>query len=200
MPSTLLARLRQETRQEHEAIEQALAFTDHSLTRKRYCQRIEQFYGFYAPIENLIRSRWASLALPNPTHLALSVRLGKTPWLQQDLHHLQIQTADLPMCRELPPLETEAALAGCLYVLEGATLGGRIINQNIHAKLGVTPAAGGRFFHGYGEDTGKLWQAMRHWLVSRSACLQTEDKIVTSATATFVSLRRWCENQPSKSI
>jgi heme oxygenase (biliverdin-IX-beta and delta-forming) len=198
-PSTLLVRLRQETRQEHDAIEQALDLTGPALTLDHYRHQLERFYGFYAPLEAIVRSRWASLAGPSAVGPALahtsclSVRLNKAPFLQQDLRYLGVHAADLPLCPALPPLHTEAAVAGCLYVLEGATLGGRVISQHIAATLGITPLTGGRFFHGYGEDTGKLWQAMRHWLASLSSDTSTNNAVVASATATFASLRRWCE-------
>ena len=37
----------------------------------------------------------------------------------------------------LPPLETQADAFGCLYVLEGATLGGRVISRHIERALGL---------------------------------------------------------------
>jgi heme oxygenase len=202
-PPSILSRLRLETRGEHDAIEQVLDLIGSSLTREGYRHRLEQFYGFYAPLEQALRARCAPLdgrageatfaAWPVSMHLALVPRLNKTAHLRQDLGHLGVLTATLPLCRELPPLEGPAEVLGCLYVLEGATLGGRLITRHIGTTFGITPATGGIFFEGYGEDTGRMWQAMRHLLVSSVPDTQTENAIVANAIATFACLRRWCE-------
>ena len=49
---------------------------------------------------------------------------------------------------------------GCLYVIEGATLGGQIIIKNLNFNLGLTAAAGASFCDGYGAQTGSRWKAL----------------------------------------
>ena len=201
-PSAILARLRLETRGEHDTVERVLDLMGASLTREGYRQRLEQFYGFYAALEAALQSRCAPAdgcqgepTLPLATRSALLPRLTKAARLRQDLHHLGVMSKDVPLCRELPPLETQAEVLGCLYVLEGATLGGRMITQHVRATLGITPASGGSFFDGYGDDTGKMWQAMRQLLVKAATDTQTENTIVANAMATFACLRCWCESR-----
>ena len=80
-------------------------------------------------------------------------------------------------------------------MIEGATLGGRLIGRHIDALLDITPTPGGRFFHGYGDGTACQWQAMRHVLLGQATDTETENKIVDNAKATFASLRRWCEEE-----
>ena len=202
--SSLLSRLRLETRDEHEAVEQVLDLMSESLTRQIYCQRLEQFYGFYAPLERALQARTQSLVdkagkfpLSDASFAALAVRLDKTAHLQQDLHRLGVPTHALPLCRDLPSLSSQAELLGCMYVMEGATLGGRMITQHVRATLGVTPMTGGSFFDGYGDDTARMWQGMRQLLVSASSDTETENAIVINAIATFASLLRWCETFPT---
>ena len=200
--SSILARLRLETRGEYDAVERVLDLIGTSLTREGYRQRLEQLYGFYAALEAALQSRCAPTdgcqgepTLPFATRSALLPRLTKTAHLRQDLHHLGVMSKDVPLCRELPPLETQAEVLGCLYVLEGATLGGRMITQHVRATLGITPATGGSFFDGYGDDTGRMWQAMRQLLVKAATDTQTENTIVANAIATFACLRCWCESR-----
>jgi len=202
-PSLILSRLRLETRGEHDAVEQVLDLMGGSLTHQSYRQRLEQFYGFYAPLEKALKSDGKSLAdrackapLSDAISSALAVRLNKTAHLQQDLHHLGVLTDGLPLCRDLPPVRTQAELLGCLYVMEGATLGGRLITQHVRTALGITPTTGGSFFQGYGDDTGRMWQGMRQLLVSGSPDTETENNIVTNAISTFACLRSWCETFP----
>ena len=47
---------------------------------------------------------------------------------------------------------------GCLYVLEGATLGGVVIRRHPEQKLRLGPDNGAAFFHAYGPDTGRRWR------------------------------------------
>jgi len=201
--SLVLSRLRAETRKEHEAVEQVLDLMSDSLTRQSYAHQLGQFYGFYAPLEKALQIHGKSLAdrackssLSDAISSALAARLNKTAHLQQDLHHLGVPAHVLPLCRDLPPLRTQAEVLGCLYVMEGATLGGRLITQHVRAALGITPATGGSFFQGYGDDTGRMWQGMRQLLVSGSPDTETENNIVTNAIATFACLRSWCETFP----
>ena len=198
--SSILTRLRVETRGEHDAVERVLDLMGAALTREAYRLRLEQFYGFYCPLEAALKSRCArkfedaeKLNLSGATRSALASRLTKTAHLRQDLHHLGVRTDDLPLCRHLPMLTTQAEILGCLYVVEGATLGGRLITQHIQATLAITPTTGGGFFEGYAGDTGKMWQAMRHLLVSCALDTQTEDAMVANAIATFACLRGWCD-------
>jgi len=190
-PSSILSRLRFETRGEHDAIEQVLDLMSVSLTPQGYLHRLEQFYGFYAPLEKALQAR--ELTLSPTTRAALASRLTKTALLRQDLQQLGVQAQTLPLCRNLPPLGTHAEVLGCLYVMEGATLGGRMITRHIRAALGITPITGGSFFEGYGDDTGMMWQGMRQLLVSGAPDTQTENTIVSNAMATFACLRGWCE-------
>ncbi len=207
-PPSILSRLRLETRSEHDAVEQLLDLIGDSLTREGYRDRLKQFYGFYGPIEQALRTRCGSgdqgpgesagVAWSLAARQALLLRLNKSALLQQDLHHLGVRTGTLPLCRELPALETQTEVLGCLYVLEGATLGGRLITQHVRTTFDITPATGGSFFEGYGDATGRMWQAMRHLLVSSAPDTPTGNAIVANAIVTFACLRRWCEPDENK--
>ena len=208
-PPSILSRLRLETRGEHDAVEQLLDLIGGSLTHEGYRDRLKQFYGFYGPIEQALRTRCTSghqrpgrsadVVWSLAPRQALLLRLNKTALLQQDLHHLGVLTGTLPVCSELPPLETRAEVLGCLYVLEGATLGGRLITQHVRTTFGITPAAGGSFFEGYGDATGSMWQAMRNLLISSAPDTPTGNATVANAIVTFACLRRWCEPDESQS-
>ena len=125
-------------------------------------------------------------------------RLHKSLLLRQDLHHLGVSTAAMAQCRTLPPIQTLAQVLGCLYVLEGATLGGRMIAEHIQATLGITPTTGGSLFDGYAEQTGRMWNAMRQILLLGAVDAQAENAMVVSAIATFAALRNWCESAPCR--
>ena len=196
-PSTILTRLRLETRGEHVAVERVLDLMSPALTKGAYRHKLVQFYGFYGPLEAALQVRCAlpeDCLAPGKSQLAkLLPRLNKTALLRQDLQYLGVLTDALPLCCRLPSIDTEAEVLGCLYVMEGATLGGRMITQHVLATFGITPTMGGSFFDGYAGDTGRMWQAMRHVLESCANDTQTEDVIVANAIATFACLRAWCD-------
>lgn len=184
-----LLRLRSETRLEHEAVEETLGLADPGVTRDLYCLRLKQFYGFYCPIEE----RLAQVDGWEGRGVDLDAR-RKTSLLRADLAALGAEpTERIPLCPRLPPLDDAAAGFGCLYVLEGATLGGQIISRHIKSTLGITPESGGSFFRGYGERTGEMWQSFRTALAAFPVDVDADRRILASAVATFRELRRWCE-------
>ncbi len=183
----ILSRLRAETRAEHEAIEADLDLTGGGLTRDRYRRILERFYGFYAPLEHAIRAvgGWAD------RDLELDAR-RKGPLLEADLRTLGVDAPTaLPLCDDLPPHVTPADCFGCLYVLEGSTLGGQFISRHVQHALGVTPATGGRFFHGYGDKTGEMWQSFRASVTGFVVSPADQDAAVAAAKDTFQKLHRW---------
>ena len=77
--------------------------------------------------------------------------------LEQDLRVLGVPRPVVELGRAPRPRTDPAFAVGCLYVLEGATLGGQIISRHL-ATLGIGPANGALFFHGYGSRTGEMWK------------------------------------------
>jgi heme oxygenase len=192
--SGVLQRLKAATRAEHDAIEATLDLMSPGLSLTDYRRRLRRYHGFYAPIEPLIA------AAADWPHWGLDMTArAKTAWLDADLACLgdrgelgEVAPGALPLCRALPPLDTPAAAFGCVYVLEGATLGGRVISRHIERVLGLDATHGARFFHGYGEHTGALWKAFRCALSAFADNPTGEEKMVESAIATFAALRAWC--------
>ena len=187
----ILARLRAETVPAHRAIEQTLALTDETLTLASYTRRLEQFYGYYRPLEAQLLVARNNLA----EWLDVEPR-SKARFLQDDLSALGRASADsLPLCRELPELGGPAECFGCLYVLEGATLGGVLISRHIRENLGITPDTGGRFFNAYGERNGAMWHEFRAALTSFAEVSDDHELIITAARTTFETLHHWCEEK-----
>ena len=178
-----------ETRDQHNAIEQTLTLMDDNLTLPNYQYRLEQFYGFYKPVEDRIYADTG----PMSAHLALAKRC-KTPLLEADLRTLrQYPVEQLPQCFHLPRLVSVAECFGCMYVLEGATFGGAIISRHVQMKLGVTPTTSGRFFTGYAEQTGTMWHEFRAAMVAFSLVRDDQDTVIKTARGTFEALQIWCE-------
>jgi heme oxygenase len=94
----------------------------------------------------------------------------------------------LPRCTWVPEIATVPSALGCLYVTEGATLGGRIVARAVREHLGLGPSTGASFFEGYGAATAAMW---RSFLDHLNASAPSPAEVLGAATETFVALERW---------
>ena len=195
MSAAILARLKRETAEQHARVEAMLPLLDAGLTRDAYRRVLAAFYGYHRPLEPAL---WSA---PGLDALGLhAAERRKVPLLERDLRALGLDEAALaalPDCARLPDVGTLPQAVGCLYVLEGATLGGRVIERRLARTLGVNAARGGAFFASYGERVGPMWAAYRAAAVRYAEEGGDEDAAVAAAVDTFASLARWLEERGS---
>ncbi|QEL15574.1 biliverdin-producing heme oxygenase [Limnoglobus roseus] len=182
----ILTRLRAETRTRHDAVEARLGFLDRPITSDSYRELLRQFWGFYEPVEARIATAtdWPALEFDFNGR-------RKTPLLERDLATAGVgrEALDKCHCPALPPLTDVPQALGCLYVLEGATLGGQVITRHLRGQPGGPyPTA---FFASYGENVGPMWKAFGAFLTEYTAGHGGDDRIVASACATFDTLGAW---------
>lgn len=185
--STVALRLKEDTRVAHEALEaRLLPFLEAITDADAYAHLLRAFYSFYGALETKIAAALPPDALPD-----LGAR-RKAGWLLEDLKTLG--DTNLPGAlpqRFLPTIDDEAAAWGALYVLEGSSLGGRLICRMIAKQF---PGAPLRFFNGYGSDTGPLWVRFLAALEQAGSQLSYPE-INRSATHTFQSFDLWLQQQ-----
>ena len=197
--SIMLKCLKAATGTRHAALERQLPLLDVNLSQGTYRKYVQRLFGFYDPLETRL------LALPFWSAVGLDYGLRrKTPRLHQDLRVLgdtEPTIAALPRCERLPPLTNEAQLWGCLYVIEGATLGGQIIIKNLHTHLGLTATSGASFFDGYGSQTGSRWKAFCAAVPAQGEDVPGgRDAMLVSANLTFDTLSEWLFPQTLTSV
>ncbi len=187
--------LKQATSGRHRALEAQLPLLDPRLSRQDYQRFVCRFFGYYAPLEERL------LAWPDWHAIGLDYReRHKTPRLVQDMAALgdaPASQAQVARCQALPETTTSAQVLGCLYVIEGATLGGQIILKHLHANLGLTPASGASFFSGYGDQTGPRWQSFRATLAALAQRVDADNDIIASANRTFETIDAWLFPKPA---
>jgi heme oxygenase len=189
--SNVRQRLRHETRAEHDAIECTLGLMQPALSLTEYQRCITKFYGYYRPVE-----RQLAACLEGSVWDAVLSGRRKSSLLQHDLQCLGVIDPDAtPVCAAIPALTTPAAAFGCLYVIEGATLGGQIISGHVASRFGYSKQHGAAFFNGYGQETGAMWRTFGNLLTTFSATSNTDDEIVAAAVSTFQTLRLWCAGE-----
>lgn len=185
--------LREETRPQHESIEGAIRVSERSRTREGYRFLIERFHGYYAPIERRLEELAAQPGNELAEKIPAFARRRKLPWLTRDLHALGLddaRIAALPECPYTPKLESYADVAGCLYVLEGSTLGGQMISKQLAEKHQLTPESGAAFYSSYGEEIMPMWRAFAG-IFEDPALEESRDSVLQTARETFDSLDRW---------
>ena len=188
-PTGILARLRAETRPQHDALERVVDLLDPALTLERYRRWLHVLHGFHAPVERAI------CAVPGWSALGLDpVERRRLAWLETDLASLgEARAGAFGECAAVPVPRTLSEALGALYVLEGSTLGGRVIVRHLEATLGLGPLRGARFFAGHGERTGAMWAGCRHALERHAEGGGDVDAVVEGAAGTFAALGRWIE-------
>ena len=84
-----------------------------------------------------------------------------------------------------------AEALGIMYVLEGSTLGGKILYRHIHEVLGLTPENGASYFWGYGAQTGNLWKSFISSLTQFVDRQEERDGVIGAAKKTFTIIDNW---------
>jgi heme oxygenase len=180
-------RLRDETRHLHRALEDDLPVMRRDLQWAEYRRLLAGFYGFYLPMEHaLARVPGLEFTLPDWPERR------KIEWLVKDLRALGITRQEitaLSLCVQLPAISGVDEALGCLYVLEGSTLGGQIIGRHLQTTLQIGPNNGASFFCSYGDRVGSMWKIFQEALRTHEPA--DHERIINAAGQTFESMHRW---------
>jgi heme oxygenase len=154
-----LAELRLTTRAEHDRLERSLRLTE-PMTLARYGAILCGFDAFLRAWEPRV-------------HAALPERLQ--PWFRARRRG-GFASADVEWLRSVAgvepvtmaahsaatlPLGDLAEVLGSLYVIEDAALAGRVIAPQLKTTLGLAQGRGASYFHGFGGETGTMWNNFR---------------------------------------
>jgi len=184
--SDILTRLRHETAQQHRCLEDAVGLREVP-TPERYREVLARFLGFYAPLESRLDEAGIADVLADwPAR-------RKTAWLTGDLARMGLEAAavsSLPRCRRLPEVTSPARALGCCYVMEGATLGGAQVVDQLGPSAG-TPAFPVRFFDSYGAERASRWHRFRVEVRARVCHSQAEADALAAAGETFAAFADW---------
>ena len=179
--------LRESTYPEHEASEKKMLIALKGIkTKKDYVRLLNWLYGFYAPLERRIRIYLTPDVFPDID------KRTRSEFLLWDILESGIPVPVPDFCKDLPVINSFARALGALYVLEGSTLGGRIIAGMISHLLDASTPNNLSFFNGYGAETGQMWKNFKDFL-NRSLSEDQWEEITEAATQTFVSFKNWID-------
>ncbi|HYO81993.1 MAG TPA: biliverdin-producing heme oxygenase [Bryobacteraceae bacterium] len=181
----ILLRLKHDTADLHERVERHIPIFSPQFDLSAYITLIERFYGYWAPLEEQLLKVDGLCDPP----LVLPERL-KTHLLSADLQRFGVNPHDLPTCSALPDVSTFPRACGCLYVLEGSTLGSQVIARQLRQALDLDRENGASYFNAYGPETGARWRTFREFVEARTSP-EFIAPTVAAARETFASLDCW---------
>ena len=188
-----LQRLRQATREEHAAVEGALPFFAPKFSLPEYVAILERFLGLFEPMEErlAVACNWTAMGLQFEGR-------RRAGMLKRDLASLGKSEAEIraiPSCTFLPELQNGGAALGCLYVLEGSTLGGAFIARAMGKRFGLTLDRGLLFFTTGGRDAKGLWEETKALLCRQLTSERVQIEAENAAKATFACFERWLKTE-----
>ena len=210
--------LKEITYPEHQSSEKKLLLALKRIeTHEHYVRILRRLYGFYSPVENLIRKYLVTDIFPDMakrcrTHQLLTdIRnydvdligfdpvsvdpVNVAPLGSNPLGFDPVVSVDpavsgdiIEICCDLPMIDSTDRALGALYVLEGSTLGGRIIADMIARRLGLLTSL--EFFDSYGDETQNMWRSFKDFL-NKPRTAEQQTKIIDAAKDTFITFKNW---------
>jgi heme oxygenase len=184
MRSEIMLRLREATRPHHEHMEvvsQSPRLASGNLSLAEYRQMLIQHYRFHAWAEPRLA------VLVQPVGLSYEER-GKVRALQAELHDLGVDVAALaPISPAALSLDTLPQALGCMYVLEGSTLGGNVIRRTLAQQPEIAAHTSFQYFGCYGDALSQRWRAFCECVSIHLTEEAQQQAAIAAAQATFIA-------------
>ncbi len=189
----IMQKLRAETADQHREIENNSFLTRLSgdLSLEEYIRILEKFYAFYSSFESHLN--WKEIKSLSDGTLTGDKR--RTPLLEKDLRHFNVQLDRIP---RFPPYARSfsfPALMGCFYVLEGSSLGRKMLYPRLSAKFGLNQNEGGAFFYDYGDKITENWTNFCKMLKSKIKTEADKQECAEAAVQTFENINELFKNE-----
>lgn len=181
----LTEQLKENTADVHQSTEKKMIVALKKIeTKEDYIHMLNWLYGFYAPIETLVRQQLTEDNFPGIT------KRSRAEYILWDIRESGVETPQPETCEQLPVIDSFHSALGALYVLEGSTLGGRIIAGMISRSLGSVNSLS--YFNGYGAETGNMWNAFKDFL-NQPFTIEQKEEIIAAAEDTFLTFKTWID-------
>lgn len=178
---TFLERLRSVTAPSHQHLESlplSVSIMDTNVTK-------EQYAHYLVLMQDVVRDAETHVYPILKTIVPDIDERRKTLQLENDLAFLGYKSNGNANPITHGILLTPGFALGIMYVIEGSSLGGRVILKNINAALGFDEAHGAGYFAGYGPVTGSRWKSFIDVLVQYESENNNEDEIIAGANHAF---------------
>ena len=180
----LATRLKNETKTLHDAVERELGLPGSIRTREEYVAFLVRLLRFHQTFEENIESvKWSSDWINVEIATAEHVR---SDLIQDDLVNLGVEIDSRKV--NIFEYETFAQVLGGLYVVEGSSLGGRVIAPTLKRLLENIPT---RFFESDGRSHPQPWRSVKSALMRAELIGLNSDEIIRGAAMTFENFGKY---------
>ena len=190
MPSGVAQQLKQRTAAAHARVEDRLGLTGPDLSPDRLRAVLARFAGFWQGTERLV-DEWAQ-ADPELAAALNWPRRRRREGLRADLLRMGLSVREITALPEAPAVFVDldaADVLGWLYVSEGASLGGAVIDRALRSLPGADRL---RTFTPYLEGPGPMW---REFLAVLAAWVGDDPtrqaRVISAGVGTFTALEHW---------
>jgi heme oxygenase len=183
VPVMLNEQLKESTQPSHQELEKKMVSLIKKINnRQDYVKFLKLMYGYYSALEKRVQEYVSDMEIE---------KRRKAERLLEDISYFE-STITTDMCNELPPITSHAEALGAMYVMEGSTMGGKIIAKMIKGQAGIDGPSGFSFFNGYGEDTGRMWEEFKAFL-NRPFDEMEKLNLILTANRTFITFYNWID-------
>ena len=183
----ILEQLRLETRGDHDALE-AIGLSekimDGSLQPDEYKRLIKVHYLVHRELEEQLEQAGVGNLFPDLNY----GERKKMPLIRKDLQELGIKEEELATkeaAGSSPEIAIPFGLLGCMYVMEGATLGGMVIVKSLRKNEHLSGIDTFHYFGCYGGETGKQWKRFLEVLQLEGNKPEAKEQVVLAAKETY---------------
>lgn len=175
--------LKEQTRKDHALLEKKLLDRISTIEDVNdYVALLSVLYGYYSAVENKL-----ALFFENEDAAEFQ-RRRKAARILDDMAAYAPDARVPVLCTNLPEVTSYHSALGVLYVLEGSTLGGRIIAQLIMRRIDVH--LGLTFFLSYGDEVGAMWDSFRK-VLKEAYSPEQQKEVIAGALQTFRTFYHW---------
>jgi len=181
----LSEKLKENTKSNHQLLEKKVVGQLKAMRSKQdYAKLLTLFYSFFGGLELAINQCIDTSNLPD------YAQRRKTSALADDLEQLGAALPKFACGDEIPQINNHLQALGALYVIEGSTLGGKIISKMVSQQLNLTDASGLSFFNGYGDQSEYMWGIFKQ-SIDQPLSPADEEQVIQSANETFLQFGLW---------
>lgn len=188
----LTEKLKEITQENHLNLERKLVAKMKLISApSEYGALLSAFYSFFGGLELGIERYLGENEFPDYG------KRRKSSAIAADLTSLGYTPPELAGENELPLIQNKYQALGCLYVIEGSTLGGRMISKMLMPRLPEEATGAFTFFQGYGDQTMPMWLLFKEYLDKPDAPLKRnqESMIIQAANETFLKFSTWFDTR-----
>ncbi len=163
------------------------ALSNPKVSREQYLAALKKMYGLYVVLEPMLEqsTNWGLFGIKFDER-------RKLPLLEKDLRCFGVlsdELTEIPVCEDLPQLDTLSKALGCMAVVEGSTAGATATAQKLAvSELGLKVDNGGAFFNNYGDKRNEMRANFARVVAQQNV---NEVEFLSAGKETFETFYTW---------